>query len=63
MEEDEKYNDWSQVLCDLWNNPKTSAEEKIWIDAISTRKTFKFSQQEKIMAMYRENIGPFPGWY
>ena len=62
MEEAEKYDSWHDVLVDLWNNPKTSAEERKWIDAISTRKTFKFSQQEKIMAMFRANIGQFPGW-
>lgn len=63
MDEDKKYHDWSEVLCDLWNNPKISTEEKIWIDARSNKKNFKFSEKEKMISIYKANIGPFPGWY
>lgn len=53
--------DPSDLILEFWRSEKTSAEEKAWLDKMSIRRQFKFSEQVKIMKMYEDKIGPLTG--
>ena len=51
---------WRGTIKDLWRDPQTSEEDKSWLDGISKRTLFKFSEQEKIKKLFEKNSNKLP---
>jgi len=51
---------YPEMIVQLWNSEKVSQENKEWIDKLSTRRTFKFSQKKMIEDLYIQVFGQLP---
>ena len=54
--------DWCYVegLEKLWFSDKTTIEDKEWVNKISTKKRFTFTQKEMIQELCIKVFGKFP---
>ena len=52
--------EYGEMICDLWYSDKTTKEDKCWLDNLSTKKKFKFSEKEKVKEIYRQVFGQLP---
>ena len=58
---DKPFVELRDLVLELWQSDKITVEEKEWLDKMSIKRQFKFSEQERIIRMYWNKIGPLAG--
>jgi len=51
---------YQEMIVQLWNSGKVHEDVKRWLDAWSTRKTFKLSEKIMIQDLYIHVFGQLP---
>jgi len=52
---------YTEMMRKLWDSGKVTAEEKEWLDDISTRKTLRFSERYRVVKLMIQIFGE-PSW-
>ena len=49
---------YGEMLQKLWESNKITAEDREWVDKISSRKSLKFSEGDRLVKLMFKTFGP-----
>jgi len=52
---------YTEMMLKLWGSGKVTAEDKEWLDDISTRKILRFSERDQLVRLMIQIFGE-PSW-